>query len=202
MGVYHKGNLWRVYRQYIFYELSWNRIAFGKLLFAACKTCVAGNEQSLTRKKRGTLFADDSAVAFQISFCLTIKASLQWHIMRKKQGGVLYVPYVLMSKWTYLCQNAKRTTNSFACPLVNLSTPQLVNLFIRSAVNPSINVNYSVRNLTLWVPFLLTIVRLAAKNRFSRRLILMKKEGNPWMQQNEFLFKEVAACTRFCAICS
>jgi len=22
------------------------------------------------------------------------------------------------------------------------------------------------------------------------------------MQQNEFLFKEVAACTRFCAICS
>ena len=108
----------------------------------------------------------------------------------------------LCQKWTYLCQNAKRTTNSFACPLVNLSTRQPVNLFIRSAVNPSINVNYSVRNLTLWVPFLLTIVRLAAKNRFSRRLILMKKEGNPWMQQNEFLFKATAICTRFCAICS
>jgi len=129
------------------------------------------------------LFADDAAVAFQISFCLTIKASLQWHIMRKKQGGVLYVPYVLMSKWTYLCQNAKRTTNSFACPLVNLSTHQLVNLFARPAVNTPADVNYSVRNLTLWVPFLLTTVRLAAKNRFSRRLVLMKKGGNPYLKK-------------------
>ena len=197
-----KGNLWREYRQYLFYELSWNRIAFGKLLFAACKTCVVGNEQSLTRKKRGALFADDAAVAFQISFCLTIKAPLLWHIMREKQGGVLYVPYVLMSKWTYLCQNAKRTTNSFACPLVYWFTHQLVNLFVRPAANTPADVNYSVRNLTLWVPFLLTNVRLAAKNRFSRRLVLMKKGGNPWMQQNEFLFKETAACTRFCAICS
>ena len=108
-----------------------------------------GMNNPLRGRKGVLLFADDAAVAFQISFCLTIKAPLLWHIMREKQGGVLHVPYVLMSKWTYLCQNAKRTTNSFVCPLVNLSTHQLVNLFIRSAVNPLINVNYSVRNLTL-----------------------------------------------------
>ena len=113
------------------------------------RRALQGMNNPLRGRKGELLFADDAAVAFQIPFCLTIKASLQWHIMRKRQRGVLYVPYVLMSKWTYLCQNAKRTTNSFVCPLVNLSTHQLVNLFIRSAVNPSISVNYSVRNLTL-----------------------------------------------------
>jgi len=70
-----------------------------------------GMNNPLRGRKGVLLFADDAAVAFQISFCLTIKASLLWHIMRKKQRGVLYVPYVLMSKWTYLCQNAKRTIN-------------------------------------------------------------------------------------------
>ena len=66
-----------------------------------------GMNNPLRGRKGVLLFADDAAVAFQISFCLTIKASLLWHIMRKKQRGVLYVPYVLMSKWTYLCKNMK-----------------------------------------------------------------------------------------------
>ena len=113
------------------------------------RRALQGMNNPLRGRKGELLFADDAAVAFQIPFCLTIKASLQWHIMRKKQRGVLYVPYVLMSKWTYLCQNAKRTINSFACPLVNWSTHQLVNLFARPAVNTSIDVNYSVGDLTL-----------------------------------------------------
>ena len=113
------------------------------------RRALQGMNNPLRGRKGELLFADDAAVAFQISFCLTIKAPLLWHIMREKQGGVLYVPYVLMSKWTYLCQNAKRTTNSFACPLVYWFTHQLVNLFVRPAVNTPADVNYSVRNLTL-----------------------------------------------------
>ena len=66
-----------------------------------------GISNHLRGRKGVLLFADDAAVAFQISFCLTIKASLLWHIMRKKQRGVLHVPYVLMSRWTCLCQNTK-----------------------------------------------------------------------------------------------
>ena len=57
-----------------------------------------GMNNPLRGRKGVLLFADDAAVAFQISFCLTIKASLLWLIMRKKQRGVLYVPYVLMPK--------------------------------------------------------------------------------------------------------
>ena len=48
-----------------------------------------GMNNPLRGRKGVLLFADDAAVAFQISFCLTIKASLLWHIMRKKQRGVL-----------------------------------------------------------------------------------------------------------------
>ena len=71
------------------------------------RRALQGMNNPLRGRKGELLFADDAAVAFQIPFCLTIKASLQWHIMRKKQRGVLYVPYVLMSKWTYLCQTRK-----------------------------------------------------------------------------------------------
>ena len=49
-----------------------------------------------------------------------LKTSLQWHIMRKKSRLLLYVSYVLMSKWTYLCQNTiRRTTDSFTCQSAN-----------------------------------------------------------------------------------
>ena len=92
-----------------------------------------------------------------------------------------------MSKWAQLGHNTKRwTINSFTYPLVS----------------PSIVVNFSVRILTLWVPFLPPIVRLAAKNRFSRRLVLMQKGGGCKCGQNEFLFKKAALCTCLGAICS
>ena len=42
---------------------------------------------------------------------------------------------------------------------------------------------------------------LAAKNRFSRRFVLMQKGGGCTCRQNEFLFKQTATNTRFCAVC-
>ena len=56
---------------------------------------------------------------------------------------------------------------------------------------------FSVRILTLWVPFCSPTVHLAAKNRFSRRLLLMQKGVSLWIQQNEFLFKGTVICTMF-----
>ena len=63
-------------------------------------------------------------------------------------------------------------------------------------------VQFLVINLTLWVPFYPPIAHLAAKNRFSRRFVLMQKGVSMWMQWNEYLFKEVAICTNFWAIYS
>jgi len=56
---------------------------------------------------------------FQCFRC-KLKASVLWHIMRRKQRALLYVSYVLMSRWAYLCQNPKdkRLTRS----LINSST--------------------------------------------------------------------------------
>jgi len=107
---------------------------------------------------------------FQCFLC-QLKASFQWHIMRRKQRGLLYVSYVLMSRWTYLCQNPKdkRLTRSLvnfptrpfvnlpSCPLVNLSscqlvhssTSQLVNLSSCQPVHSSAIVIFLVRILTL-----------------------------------------------------
>ena len=55
------------------------------------------------------------------SACSTgLKTSMQWHIMRKKSRLLLYVSYVLMSEWAYLCQNTiRRTSNPFTCQFVN-----------------------------------------------------------------------------------
>ena len=71
---------------------------------------------------------------FQCFLC-QLKASFQWHIMRRKQRALLYVSYVLMSRWAYLCQNPKdkRLTRS----LVNLSTRQLVHSLISPLVHSS-----------------------------------------------------------------
>ena len=100
-----------------------------------------------------------------------------------------------MSKWAHLGHNTKRwTINSFTYPLVNLSTCLLVSL-------PSI-VNFSARILTLWVLFLPPIVRLAAKNRFSRGFVSVQKGGGFKCGQNELLFKKTILCTCFGAICS
>ena len=83
----------------------------------------------------------------------------------------------------------KRTSFRCRCPLAR-------------ACNIIIFVRFSVENLTLWVPFYLPIAHLAAKNRFSRRFVLMQKGVSMWMQWNEYLFKEVAICTNFRAIYS
>ena len=63
-------------------------------------------------------------------------------------------------------------------------------------------VQFLVRNLTLWLPFSSPIANLAAKNRFSRRFVLMQNRGGVCMRQNEFLFERAAICTSFGAICS
>ena len=91
-----------------------------------------------------------------------------------------------MSKWAHLGHNTKRwTINSFTYPLVN----------------PPMVVNFSARNLTQWVPFLPPIVRLVAKNRFSRGFVSVQKGGGYKCRQNEFLFKMAALCTCLGAIC-
>ena len=45
-------------------------------------------------------------------------------------------------------------------------------------------------------------VRPVAKNRFSRRFVLVQNGVSLCMLQNEFLFKKVVIYTRFWAICS
>jgi len=42
---------------------------------------------------------------------------------------------------------------------------------------------------------------LAAKNRFSRKFVLMQNRVSMCMRQNEYLFKRTAICTTFGAIC-
>jgi len=46
------------------------------------------------------------------------------------------------------------------------------------------------------------MANLVAKNRFSRRLVLMQKGVSCKCSQNEFLFKKAAICTHLTAICS
>ncbi|WP_210401286.1 hypothetical protein, partial [Prevotella sp. HMSC073D09] len=42
---------------------------------------------------------------------------------------------------------------------------------------------------------------LVAKNRFSRRFILVQKEAGCTCSQSEYLFKDIAINTRFWAFC-
>ena len=77
-----------------------------------------------------------------------------------------------------------------------------VSLTARACMQHNCFVWFLVRILTLWVPFYPPIAHLAAKNRFSRRFVLMQKGGGPLMRWNEFLFKTTATNTRFWAICS
>ena len=59
---------------------------------------------------------------------------------------------------------------------------------------------FMVRDLTLWVSFSSTNAHLAAKNRFSRKFVLMQNRVSMCMRQNEYLFKRTAICTTFGAI--
>ena len=61
---------------------------------------------------------------------------------------------------------------------------------------------FLVRILTLWVPFSSTNAHFSAKNRFSRKFVLMPKGVSCACRQNEFLFKPTATNTCFWAICS
>jgi len=63
-------------------------------------------------------------------------------------------------------------------------------------------VKFSAQNLTLWLPFYQPITHLAAKIRFSRRLVLMQKGVSCKCREYEYLFKNTAICTCFWAICS
>ena len=69
--------------------------------------------------KHGYTSKSNLLKAFQCTL-YRLKTSFQWHIMRKKSRLLLYVSYVLMSEWAYLCQNTiRRTINSFTCQPVN-----------------------------------------------------------------------------------
>ena len=73
----------------------------------------------LPAAKRGYASKSNLLKAFQC-ILYKLKTSLQWHIMRKKSRRLLYVSYVLMSEWAYLCQNTiRRTINSFTCQFVS-----------------------------------------------------------------------------------
>jgi len=65
--------------------------------------------------------------------------------------------------------NEKRTINPLTYPLANLSTPQLVHL-------PNI-VSFSVRNLTLWVPFLSTNCSPCRKKSILAKVCFDAKQG-------------------------
>ena len=98
---------------------------------------------------------------------------------------------VVARKCTFRETRKEQLTRSLVtCLLINLSTYQLASVC-----------QLSERNLTLWVPFYSPIAHLAAKNRFSRRFVLMQKGVGLCMRQNEFIFKSPTACNRFWAIC-
>ena len=63
------------------------------------------------------------------------------------------------------------------------------------------NVRFLVENLTRWLPFLSASCPSPAKNRFSRRFVVVQKEGACECWQNEFIFEKTAICTRFGAVC-
>ena len=76
-----------------------------------------------------------------------LKAPFLRHMMRKTQGELPYVPYVLMSEWTYLGLSTK--DERLTRPLVNRLTGQLVNRLTGQLVNwlPGQLVSQSTRQL-------------------------------------------------------
>ena len=115
----------------------------------------------LPAAKRGYASKSNLLKAFQCML-YKLKTSLQWHKMRKKSSPLPYVSYVLMSEWTYSCQNTiRRTINSFTCPLVN----------------PLAIVNFSARNLTLKVVFLSTNCPPCRKKSILAKVCFGAKRG-------------------------
>ena len=107
--------------------------------------------------------------------------------MRKRSRLLLYVSYVLMSKWTYLCQNTiRRTINSFTCTLVNLST------FCKF-----LGKNFNTKS----GHFVHQLFTLPQKIDSREGLFWCKRGGSMRMSYNEYLFKKVAISTHFGAVC-
>ena len=83
----------------------------------------AENRPHLSVTKHGYTSKSNLWKAFQYML-YKLKTSLQWHIMRWKSRLFLYVSYVLMSEWAYLCQNTiRRTINSSTCQPINFCKP-------------------------------------------------------------------------------
>ena len=82
-------------------------------------TMLPKNRPRLPVAKHGYASKSNLLKAFQCTL-YRLKTSFRWHIMSKKSRLPLYVSYVLMSEWAYLCQNTiRRTINSFTCQPVN-----------------------------------------------------------------------------------
>ena len=79
----------------------------------------AENHPHLSVTKHGYTSKSNLVKAFQCTL-YRLKTSFRWHIMRKKSRLLLYVSYVLMSEWAYLCQNTiRQTINSSTCQPIN-----------------------------------------------------------------------------------
>ena len=93
---------------------------------------------------------------------------------------------------THFSKNERRTITPFTYPLVFLLTGPFAN-------TPA-DVNYSVRNLTLRVPFLSTNGPPCRKKSILAKVCFDAKGGSMRMLQNVFLFKNATICTTFGAI--
>ena len=144
----------------------------------------AENRPHLSVTKHGYTSKSNLLKAFQCTL-YRLKTSFRWHIMRKKSRLLLYVSYVLMSEWAYLCQNTIRQT-------INSSTCQPIN-FCKI---------FSKKFNTKSGLFIHRLPTLPQKKRFSRRVVLMQKGVGLWMPQNEFLFKKAVICTSYWAVYS
>ena len=79
----------------------------------------AENHPHLSVTKHGYTSKSNLLKAFQCTL-YRLKTSFRWHIMSKKSRLLLYVSYVLMSEWAYLCQNTiRQTINSSTCQPIN-----------------------------------------------------------------------------------
>ena len=130
-------------------------------MYCTKTTMLPENRPHLSVTKHGYTSKSNLLKVFQCTLN-RLKTSFRWQIMRKKSRLLLYVSYVLMSEWTYSCQNTiSRTINSFTCPLVNSSTI----------------VNFLVGNLTLKVAFLSTNCPPCRKKIDSREGLFWCKKG-------------------------
>ena len=141
-------------------------------------------------KKNTFLFVYDAPMTFQIHFCLTINNHLP-------SSTTCYLAHLSTREVVEIVNNplvnatTKSLVNSSICQLVHSSTRQLVHInFVR----------FSVRILTLWVPFLPTNCPSARKKRFSRRFIWYKNSVGYKYKHGQFVLHKCANYTGCWAI--